>query len=276
MHFNCSYDNINFERGVTMKESIIVLHLRKTFILSKKQMRIEHAKENKRVAVNDISFTTYQGEIFGLLGPNGAGKTTTLRCISTLIKPDSGTITVNGFDVKDDIKVKKSICFLTNELKLEEQMTPTYAFNYYARFYDLPDEVIKERREKLFKIFGIEKFAEVKISDLSTGMKQKTSIVVSLVNDPDIIIFDEPTNGLDVLTAKLVTDYLLELKKAGKSIIISTHIMNLVEKICDRVGIIINGRMIACDIVENICNLSPNHDLEEVFFKLYQEEMKGE
>lgn len=276
MHFNCSYDNINFERGVTMKESIIVLHLRKTFILSKKQMRIEHAKENKRVAVNDISFTTYQGEIFGLLGPNGAGKTTTLRCISTLIKPDSGTITVNGFDVKDDIKVKKSICFLTNELKLEEQMTPTYAFDYYARFYDLPDAVIKERREKLFKIFGIEKFAEVKISDLSTGMKQKTSIVVSLVNDPDIIIFDEPTNGLDVLTAKLVTDYLLELKKAGKSIIISTHIMNLVEKICDRVGIIINGRMIACDTVENICNLSTNHDLEEVFFKLYQEEMKEE
>lgn len=276
MHFNCSYDNIIFERGVTMKESIIVLHLRKTFILSKKQMRIEHAKENKRVAVNDISFTTYQGEIFGLLGPNGAGKTTTLRCISTLIKPDSGTITVNGFDVKDDIKVKKSICFLTNELKLEEQMTPTYAFDYYARFYDLPDAVIKERREKLFKIFGIEKFAEVKISDLSTGMKQKTSIVVSLVNDPDIIIFDEPTNGLDVLTAKLVTDYLLELKKAGKSIIISTHIMNLVEKICDRVGIIINGRMIACDTVENICNLSPNHDLEEVFFKLYQEEMKEE
>lgn len=276
MHFNCSYDNIIFERGVTMKESIIVLHLRKTFILSKKQMRIEHAKENKRVAVNDISFTTYQGEIFGLLGPNGAGKTTTLRCISTLIKPDSGTITVNGFDVKDDIKVKKSICFLTNELKLEEQMTPTYAFDYYARFYDLPDAVIKERREKLFKIFGIEKFAEVKISDLSTGMKQKTSIVVSLVNDPDIIIFDEPTNGLDVLTAKLVTDYLLELKKAGKSIIISTHIMNLVEKICDRVGIIINGKMIACDTVENICNLSPNHDLEEVFFKLYQEEMKEE
>ncbi len=276
MHFNCSYDNIIFERGVTMKESIIVLHLRKTFILSKKQMRIEHAKENKRVAVNDISFTTYQGEIFGLLGPNGAGKTTTLRCISTLIKPDSGTITVNGFDVKDDIKVKKSICFLTNELKLEEQMTPKYAFDYYARFYDLPDAVIKERREKLFKIFGIEKFAEVKISDLSTGMKQKTSIVVSLVNDPDIIIFDEPTNGLDVLTAKLITDYLLELKKAGKSIIISTHIMNLVEKICDRVGIIINGKMIACDTVENICNLSPNHDLEEVFFKLYQEEMKEE
>ncbi len=257
-----------------MKESIIVSHLRKTFILSKKQMRIEHATENKRVAVNDISFTTYQGEIFGLLGPNGAGKTTTLRCISTLIKPDSGTITVNGFDVKDDIKVKKNLCFLTNELKLEEQMTPTYAFNYYARFYDLSEEVINERREKLFKIFGIEKFAEVKISDLSTGMKQKTSIVVSLVNDPDIIIFDEPTNGLDVLTARLVTDYLLELKKAGKSIIISTHIMNLVEKICDRVGIIINGKMVACDTVENICNLSPNHDLEEVFFKLYKEEMK--
>ena len=256
-----------------MKETIIVKDLKKTFLLSRKQMKIDKTTSNVKVAVDGVSFTTYSGEIYGLLGPNGAGKTTTLRCISTLIKPDSGSITVNGFDVKDEINVKRSICFLTNELKLEEQMTPNYAFEYYAKFYGLDQNTINERKEKLFTKFGIEKFKEVKYSDLSTGMKQKTSIVVSLVNDPDIIIFDEPTNGLDILTAKQVTDYLVELKELGKTIIISTHIMSLVDKICDRVGIIINGKMKLNDTVENVKKLSSNNDLEEVFFNLYKEEV---
>lgn len=256
-----------------MKETIIVKDLKKTFLLSRKQMKIDKTTSNVKVAVDGVSFTTYSGEIYGLLGPNGAGKTTTLRCISTLIKPDSGSITVNGFDVKDEINVKRSICFLTNELKLEEQMTPNYAFEYYAKFYGLDQNTINERKEKLFTKFGIEKFKEVKYSDLSTGMKQKTSIVVSLVNDPDIIIFDEPTNGLDILTAKQVTDYLVELKELGKTIIISTHIMSLVDKICDRVGIIINGKMKINDTVENVKKLSSNNDLEEVFFNLYKEEV---
>ena len=256
-----------------MKETIIVKDLKKTFLLSRKQMKIDKTTSNVKVAVDGVSFTTYSGEIYGLLGPNGAGKTTTLRCISTLIKPDSGSITVNGFDVKDEINVKRSICFLTNELKLEEQMTPNYAFEYYAKFYGLDQNTINERKEKLFTKFGIEKFKEVKYSDLSTGMKQKTSIVVSLVNDPDIIIFDEPTNGLDILTAKQVTDYLVELKELGKTIIISTHIMGLVDKICDRVGIIINGKMKINDTVENVKKLSSNNDLEEVFFNLYKEEV---
>ena len=256
-----------------MKETIIVKDLKKTFLLSRKQMKIDKTTSNVKVAVDGVSFTTYSGEIYGLLGPNGAGKTTTLRCISTLIKPDSGSITVNGFDVKDEINVKRSICFLTNELKLEEQMTPNYAFEYYAKFYGLDQHTINERKEKLFTKFGIEKFKEVKYSDLSTGMKQKTSIVVSLVYDPDIIIFDEPTNGLDILTAKQVTDYLVELKELGKTIIISTHIMSLVDKICDRVGIIINGKMKINDTVENVKKLSSNNDLEEVFFNLYKEEV---
>lgn len=259
-----------------MNYTVKVENLKKTFTLSRKQMRIDKTTINKKVAVNDISFMTYPGEIFGLLGPNGAGKTTTLRCISTLIKPDSGSITVNGYDISDEINVKRNLCFLTNELKLEEQMTPTYAFNYYARFYQLSDEVINKRRIELFNKFGIDKFAEVKISDLSTGMKQKTSIVVSLVNNPDIIIFDEPTNGLDILTARQVTDYLLELKEQGKTIIISTHIMSLVDKICDRVGIIIDGKMIVCDTIENVKKLSPNNDLEEVFFNIYKEIKGGE
>lgn len=257
-----------------MKEIIKVENLKKTFIISRKQMKIDKTSEKKKVAIDGISFSTFEGEIFGLLGPNGAGKTTTLRCLATLIKPDSGSITIDGNDISEDIKIKKEISFLTNELKLEEQMTPTYAFNYYARFYGFDQQAIDARRNYLFKKFEIEKFAEVKISDLSTGMKQKTSIVVSLANDPKIIIFDEPTNGLDILTAKLVTDYLLELKKLGKTIIISTHIMNLVEKICDRVGIIINGKMVVCDTVETLCSKVPTHSLEEVFFNLYQQAVK--
>lgn len=259
-----------------MNVTVKVENLKKTFVISAKQRKINKTKDKYKVAVKDVSFETYPGEIFGLLGPNGAGKTTTLRIISTLIKPDNGKVEVLGNDIKNDIVVKKNICFLTNELKLEDQMTPNYAFNYFARFYGLTNEEIIKRKEELFTRFDITKFSEIKIGDLSTGMKQKVSIVVSLVHNPDIIIFDEPTNGLDVITAKLVTDYLEELKKEGKTIIISTHIMSLVDKLCDRVGIIIDGKMLVCDTLENVKKLSPKNDLEDVFFNLYLNNKEGE
>ncbi len=258
-----------------MEATIIVKDLTKTFKLSKKQMKIDKADNNLKVAVNNISFSAYEGEIFGLLGPNGAGKTTALRCIATLIKPDKGDIEVAR--IKDDeVEIKKKIAFLTNELKLEEQFTPNYLFDYFASFHELEPKFVKDRKNELFKRFGIDEFKEVKIGELSTGMKQKVSIVIALVHDPEIIIFDEPTNGLDVLTAKVVTDYLLELKDKGKTIIVSTHIMSLVEKICDRVGIIINGKMVLSDTVSNVLSMYPNTDIEGVFFKLYSEEYANE
>ncbi len=256
-----------------MESSIKVRDLRKTFKLSKKQMKIDKTTSNLKVAVDGVSFDAYPGEIFGLLGPNGAGKTTTLRSISTLIKPDNGEIKILGFDISNDIEVKKRIGFLTNELKLEEQMTPNYAFEYFGKFYDMTKEEIEKRKEILFKEFGVDKFAEVKIGDLSTGMKQKTSIVVSLVHNPEVIIFDEPTNGLDVLTAKAVTDYLQYLAKNGKTVIISTHIMSLAQKLCDRIGIIINGKMIVCDKLEKVLEEYNSTDLEDVFFEMYSKEV---
>lgn len=256
-----------------MESSIKVRDLRKTFKLSKKQMKIDKTTSNLKVAVDGVSFDAYPGEIFGLLGPNGAGKTTTLRSISTLIKPDNGEINILGFDISNDIEVKKRIGFLTNELKLEEQMTPNYAFEYFGKFYDMTKEEIEKRKEILFKEFGVDKFAEVKIGDLSTGMKQKTSIVVSLVHNPEVIIFDEPTNGLDVLTAKAVTDYLQYLAKNGKTVIISTHIMSLAQKLCDRIGIIINGKMIVCDKLEKVLEEYNSKDLEDVFFEMYSKEV---
>ena len=256
-----------------MESSIKVRNLRKTFKLSKKQMKIDKTTSNLKVAVDNVSFDAYPGEIFGLLGPNGAGKTTTLRTISTLIVADSGEINILGFDISNDIEVKKRIGFLTNELKLEDQMTPNYAFEYFGKFYDMSKEDIEKRKEVLFKEFGVDKFAEVKIGDLSTGMKQKTSIVVSLVHAPEVIIFDEPTNGLDVLTAKAVTDYLQELAKKGKTVIISTHIMSLAQKLCNRIGIIINGKMIVCDKLEKVLEEYNSNDLEDVFFEMYSKEV---
>lgn len=254
-------------------QTISVKNIKKTFKLSTKQMKIEKSSSPLKVAVKNVSFETYSGEIFGLLGPNGAGKTTILRCLATLIKPDEGEITVNGLSTKQEVQIKKQIAFLTNELKLEDQFTPNYLFHYFSSLHGVSKETEEIRKKSLFTRFGVDKFSEVKIGELSTGMKQKVSIVMSLVNDPQIIIFDEPTNGLDVLTAKVVTDYLIELKNEGKTIIISTHIMDLVKKICDRVGIIINGKLVLCDTIDNVLAISKTNDLEEVFFDLYQQEV---
>lgn len=257
-----------------MKEILQVQGLRKTFKLSSKQQKLEKTKEKVRVAVDDLSFTAYEGEIFGLLGPNGAGKTTTLRMLATLIRPDSGDALLDGISVvKEPDKVRASIGFLTSELKLEEFFTPNYLFDFFSDLHKVPAEVRNRRKKALFEKFGIDRFAEVKVANLSTGMKQKVSLVISIVHDPDIIIFDEPTNGLDVITAKVVTDFLTELKNEGKTIIVSTHIFSLIEKLCDRVGIIIQGKMILCDSLESVC---AGRSLEDRFFDIYRETVGDE
>lgn len=257
-----------------MNEILRVEGLRKTFQLSRKQQKIERTTRKKIVAVNDLSFTAYKGEIFGLLGPNGAGKTTTLRMLATLIHPDSGDAVLDGCSVVNQPEeVRGKIGFLTSELKLEDFFTPNYLFDFFSQLYGIAPEVMAERKTKLFERFGINKFAEVKVANLSTGMKQKLSLVISLVHNPDIIIFDEPTNGLDVLTARTVTDYLQELRDEGKTIILSTHIFSLVERLCDRVGIIIDGRMTACGTLEEVCN---GLSMEDRFFEMYKEVKGGE
>ncbi len=249
-----------------------VRNLRKTFNLSRKQRRIEHTDEKRRVAVRGLSFEAKRGEIYGLLGPNGAGKTTTLRCISTLIKPDEGDVFVDGKSVlKDSMGVRKNIAFLTNELKLDDFFTPNYLYDYFSRLHGVDEKTAEKRKKELFKRFGVDKFAEVKVADLSSGMKQKTSIAISLVHDPDFIIFDEPTNGLDVLTAKTVVDYLLELKESGKAIIVSTHILSVVEKLCDKVGIIIDGELKVSGTLQEVKAKDAKQDLENVFFSLVEE-----
>ncbi len=256
-----------------MSEEIVRAEgLKKTFTLSRKQQKIEKTGETRRIAVDGLSFSAYRGEIYGLLGPNGAGKTTTLRMLSTLIRPDAGDAFICGHSVvKDPAKVRDEIGFMTSELKLEGFFTPDYLFDFFGAMHGVEKAVLAQRKRELFSKFGIDRFAEVQVKNLSTGMLQKVSLVIAIVHDPSVVIFDEPTNGLDVLTAKVVTDFLSELKAMGKSILLSTHIFSLVEKLCDRVGVIIDGKMAAEGTLEEIAK----GDLETAFFDLYHS-IKGE
>lgn len=255
-----------------MEEIVRAEGLKKTFTLSRKQQKIEKTGETRRVAVNGLSFSAYRGEIYGLLGPNGAGKTTTLRMLSTLIRPDAGDAFICGHSVvRESAKVRDEIGFMTSELKLEGFFTPDYLFDFFGAMHGVEKEVLQRRKRELFTKFGIDRFAEVQVKNLSTGMLQKVSLVISIVHDPSVVIFDEPTNGLDVLTAKVVTDFLSELKAMGKSILLSTHIFSLVEKLCDRVGIIFDGKMAAEGPLDEIAK----GDLEKSFFDLYYS-LKGE
>lgn len=254
-----------------MDAAIQVQNLSKTYPISAKQRKLERTTDHRKVAVADVSFDVGRGEIYGLLGPNGAGKTTTLRILAALIKPDSGDAFIEGSSVvSDPMAVRRTIGFLTSELKLEEAFSPEYLFDFFSALHQV-DPVTRDRRKRaLFERFGIDAFSHTKVGDLSTGMKQKTSLVVSLAHDPRVIIFDEPTNGLDVLTAKMVTDFLLELKQEGKTILLSTHIFSLVEKVCDRAGVVIGGHMAACG---DLAELTGGRDLEDAFFDLYRDVM---
>lgn len=255
-----------------MTTILVAKDLKKTFRLSKKQQRLEKTGLSEKIAVNGLSFSVNQGEIYGLLGPNGAGKTTTLRMIATLITPDEGEINVAGHSLRENpTAVRASLGFLTGELKLEEYFTPNYLFDFFATLHGIDPAAAKERKARLFARFGIDEFAEVKVANLSTGMKQKVSLVISIVHDPAIIIFDEPTNGLDVLTARVVTDFLEELRQEGKTILLSTHIFSLVEKLCDRVGILIDGKLAAEGTLPEVCG---DKSMEDTFFHIYRD-LKG-
>ncbi|MCL2048435.1 MAG: ABC transporter ATP-binding protein [Defluviitaleaceae bacterium] len=236
-----------------MKEILTIKNLTKRFKLSKKQQQLKKLPKPIITAVDDVSFESYEGEVFGLLGPNGAGKTTIMRILATLLRPDSGDALVDGCSIKDEPRrVRQKIGFLTNELKLDDFFTPNYLFDFFAQLHGMDKTAAARRKDELFGTFGIDSFAEVKVSALSQGMRQKASLAISIVHDPSIIIFDEPTNGLDVITARVVTDFLINAKKQGKSIILSTHIFGLLENLCERIGIIIDGKMAACGTVDSI------------------------
>ena len=255
---------------------IEIKNLKKVYKLNKKQMEENRTKNPHKVAVDGLSLVAKPGEIYGILGPNGAGKTTTLRCMATLIKPTEGEIYVGGYEVqKNPEEVRESIGFLTSDINLDPQFSVDYLFDFFGHLHKVPEERLRARKEELFSYFEIKDFAHKKIKELSTGMKQKAAIAVSLVHNPDIIIFDEPTNGLDIITARNVTDYLKKLKAEGKLIIVSTHIMSEAEKLCDRIGIVINGQKVAEGTLADLLAETKMKDLEDAFFEYYKIQQEG-
>ena len=225
--------------------------------------------------VKGVSFTVEPGMIYGLLGPNGAGKTTLMQMMATLLKPTEGQIKICGKDISEDpIGIHRQIGFLTTEVKLDPLSTPDKLYDFFAALYDLPVEGLNERKMRDFDRFGITPFAKKRIVELSTGMKQKISICISLIHNPPVIIFDEPTNGLDILTSKQVTDYLRELAKEGRTIIMSTHIFSLAESLCDMIGVLVDGRIVASGTARELCELTGKETFEEAFFALYTQNHK--
>lgn len=225
--------------------------------------------------IKGVSFEVHEGQIFGLLGPNGAGKTTLMQMIATLMKPTSGEIIIDGLSgEKNLLEIHRKIGFLTNEIKLDPLSTPNILFDFFAKLYDIPASELKDRRDESFARFGISPFADKRFNELSTGMKQKISIAISLIHNPPVIIFDEPTNGLDILTSKQVTDYLKELKAQGHAIILSTHIFSVAEELCDEIAMLIDGSIVAQGTVDELVAQTQAKNFEEAFFKIYVENHK--
>ena len=220
-------------------------------------------------AVEDVSFTVNPGEVFGLLGPNGAGKTTTLRMLCTVLKPSLGFATVAGYDVvREAGRVRQSIGFLSANTGIYDRMTPWEMVTYYGKLYGLRGDVLTGRLETLFASLQMNDFRDVPGGRLSTGMRQKVSIARALVHDPAVLIFDEPTAGLDILVQRAVLQSILALREQGKTILFSTHIMREVEKLCDRVAIMAKGKIVATGTLLELRERYGEQDVEELFFQL--------
>src|SRR5262245_34644053 len=220
-------------------------------------------------AVDGVSFTARPGEILGLLGPNGAGKTTTLRILCTLLQPAAGTARVAGFDVvaqADD--VRHHVGFLSATTGVYDRMTALEMVDYYGRLHGLSGDKLSGRIAELFDALAMNDIRDVPGSKMSTGQKQKVSIARALVHDPPVLIFDEPTNGLDVLVQRSVLQQVRALRDRGKCIVYSTHIFREVEKLCDRVAIIHRGKVLDVGTLEELRERHGERDLEELFFGL--------
>lgn len=226
---------------------ISVKNVTKEFKLSKKQQK-EYGKEhrgiNKIKAVDNISFECQSGRIYGLIGPNGAGKTTILRMIATMLKPTSGTIEVAEFDtVKESQKVRQNIGFMTGQTALYDRLTPNEMVKYIADLNGMNKQQFKIAKEKIFKTLQMNDFANRRIGKLSSGMRQKTSIARTIITNTPVLVFDEPTEGLDIMTSRAIIDLIRSAKSDGKTVVFSTHRMDEVKLLCDDIGIIHNGKM---------------------------------
>ena len=240
-----------------MNEPVVVQGLSKTFY---------DESRGAVHAVQGIDFACRAGEIFGLLGANGAGKTTTLRMLSTILTPTSGSATIMGSDVvEESMQVRRNLGFYSATTALYPRLTARETIEFFARINQYPEAQVTTRVEALIKRFDITPFANARIDKLSSGMKQKVSIARTVAHDPPLLIFDEPTVGLDVLNALEMQDIIKEFRDQNKTILFSTHIMSEAEKLCDRIAIIHDGYILACGTLAQLRQATGAHYLEDIF-----------
>ena len=245
-----------------------MIHLRDVYKAF--EVRDKRTRKTKRVeAVSGISLDVKAGEIYGLLGPNGAGKTTTLRMIAGLMQPNRGSIEVCGFDTRthgEDVRGK--LAYLATDMQVYERFTPREQLRLFGEMQGVEAATAERRGMHLLDLLGLTEFTDMKMNTFSTGQKQKVNIARALLHDPKAVIFDEPTTGLDVLTAKTVLDLLEVMKKEGRAVIVCTHAMPMAEEICDRVGIIFDGKLHGDAPPKELLRKRNARSLDEVFFQL--------
>jgi len=233
--------------------------------------RFQDKKRGGVLAVDRVSFRCRPGEIFGLLGANGAGKTTTLRMLATILTPSEGTAVVAGFDVtKQSQKVRSSVGFLSTATALYGRLTARELVEYFGRLHGLDESTLYQRINTIFAQLEMNDFGDRRCDKLSTGMKQKVSIARTLVHDPSVMIFDEPTVGLDVMAARTIISFIRECRNFGKTVIFSTHVMSEAEKLCDHIGIIHNGRLLAEGTLADLRQRYGKQDLEDIFVEVVE------
>lgn len=251
----------------TRTPSVEVRDLRKTYF---------DEERGEIPAVDGITFDAMPGEVFGLLGANGAGKTTTLRTLSTVLKPSGGSASVMGHDVTSaGASVRRSLGFYSASTALYPRLTARETLEFFARVNGYPEAKVQARVDDLVDRFGIREYEHGRVEKLSSGMKQKVSIARTVAHDPPVLIFDEPTVGLDVLNALEMVKVIRELRDEGKTILFSSHIMSEVEKLCDRIGILHRGHLLALGTLDELREATGEHYLEDIFIRYVTQDPSG-
>ena len=233
--------------------------------------RFRDKKRGEVLAVDGVSFRCKPGEIFGLLGANGAGKTTTLRMLATILRPSEGHAIVAGYDVTRQAKqVRSCVGFLSTATALYGRLSAQEMVEYFGRLHGLDETTLRQRIDAIFERLEMNDFRDRRCDNLSTGMKQKVSIARTLVHDPSVMIFDEPTVGLDVMAARTIIGFIRECRDRGKTVIFSTHVMSEVEKLCDHIGIIHDGRLLTEGTLADLRQRFGKQNLEDIFIEVVE------
>ncbi|MBT3234016.1 MAG: ATP-binding cassette domain-containing protein [Calditrichaeota bacterium] len=232
-------------------------------------------KRGKVEAVKGVSFEAFAGEIFGLLGPNGAGKTTCLRMLATILKPTEGSAFIAGSSVTENPdKARRSFGFMSGDTGLYDRLSAREMVAYFGNLYSLSSDEVNTRVSLLGEKLDMGDFFDRRCAKLSTGQKQKVSIARTVIHDPPVLILDEPTSGLDVLASRNIVSFIRSARDDGKCVVLSTHDMGEAERLCDRIGIIHNGSIVAIGTKQELFNQYNAEDLETVFLRAIGEDNK--